>query len=104
MAFQIGWSNAALADLKSLVRYIARDDRSSAERFGKLIISKIDGMIHFPRIGWIVPEFRDDHLREIVVAPYRIVYEIGDHLNTLTVLRVWHGARGDIELESDTNL
>ncbi len=44
-----------------------------------------------------MPEFREDHLRELIVTPYRIVYEIDDDLIKLSVLRIWHGARGDLE-------
>jgi addiction module RelE/StbE family toxin len=98
MDFQVSWTRLALADLRDLVRYIAKDDPEAARRFGNLIVSKVDGLITFPRIGRIVPEYRVDLLREIIVAPYRIVYEIDDRSNTLSVLRVWHGARGNLEL------
>jgi mRNA-degrading endonuclease RelE of RelBE toxin-antitoxin system len=32
------------------------------------------------------------------MAPYRIVYEIDDVAATLAILRIWHGARGNLEL------
>lgn len=98
MDFKVVWSKSAVADLRDLVRYIAEDDRAVADRFGELIISKMEGTMKFPRIGRKVPEFREDRLREIIVTPYRVVYEIEDRLNTLTVLRVWHGARGSLRL------
>jgi len=98
MAYGIIWSKAALADLHDLVRYIAHDDSKAARGFGNLIVSKVDSLETFPRIGRIVPELRDDRVREIIVRPYRIVYEIDDHAMTLSVLRVWHGARGDLEM------
>lgn len=96
MDFKIVWSKTAVADLRDLVRYIAEDDRVVAERFGRLIISKMEAAMKFPRMGRMVPEFREDRLREIIVAPCRVVYEIDDELLTLTVLRVWHGARGSV--------
>jgi mRNA-degrading endonuclease RelE of RelBE toxin-antitoxin system len=46
----------------------------------------------------MVPEYREDRLREIIIAPYRIVYEIDDQSMTLSILRIWHGARGNMEL------
>jgi addiction module RelE/StbE family toxin len=98
MAFRIVWSEAALADLRDLVRYIARDDRKVARRFGDLIVTKVQSLENFPRIGRIVPEYREDCLREIIIAPYRIVYEIDDDMVTLAILRIWHGSRGDLEL------
>ena len=98
MAFRIVWSKAALADLCDLVRYIAHDNRVVARRFGDLIVTKVEALETFPRIGRMVPEYRNDRLREIIVAPYRIVYEIDDESMVLSILRVWHGARGDMEL------
>jgi addiction module RelE/StbE family toxin len=95
MAFRIIWSETALADLRDLVRYIARDDRQVARRFGDLIVTKVQSLQAFPRIGRIVPEYREERLRELIVAPYRIVYEIDDDSMVLSVLRIWHGARGD---------
>lgn len=85
-----------LGGFKDLVRYIAKDDRVTAKRFGDLIVSKVDRLVAFPRIGRIVPEYRDDRLREIIFSPYRVVYEIDDNLRILAVLRVWHGARGNL--------
>lgn len=98
MAFRVVWSETALADLRDLVRYIARDDRQVAKRFGDLILTKVQSLQAFPRIGRIVPEFREDRLRELIMAPYRIVYEIDDETTTLAILRIWHGARGNLEL------
>ena len=97
MAFRIVWSKTALVDLHDLVRYIARDDRRVAKRFGDLIVTKVDSLQTFPRIGRMVPEYREDHLREFIVSPYRIVYEIDDDSMTLSVLRISHGARGELD-------
>ncbi len=98
MDYRIVWSESALRDLRDIVQYIARDDPKAAERFGNLIISKVLNLCAFPRIGRIVPEFREDRLREIILTPYRIVYEIDDNYSPLSVLRVWHGARGSMQL------
>jgi toxin ParE1/3/4 len=98
MAFRVVWSETALADLRDLVRYIARDDRQVAKRFGELIVTKVQSLQPFPRIGRIVPEYREDRLRELIMAPYRIVYEIDDETTTLAILRIWHCARGNLEL------
>ena len=98
MAWRIVWSRLALSDLRDLVRYIAKDDRNVAKRFGDLIVSKVESLQSFPRIGRIIPEYREDRLREIIIAPYREVYEIADESMTLSILRIWHGARGDMKL------
>lgn len=97
MAFRIIWSETALTDLQDLVRYIAGDDRQVAKRFGDWIVTKVESLQTFPRIGRIVPEFREECLREMIVAPYRIVYEIDDDDMKISILRIWHGARGYLE-------
>lgn len=78
MDFRVIWTETALADLRDLVRYIARDDRTVARKFGDLIVSKVDALVRFPRIGRRVPEFGIENLRQIVISPYRIVYEIDE--------------------------
>lgn len=98
MAFRIVWSQSALDDLRDLVRYIARDDRHVARRFGDLIVNKVQALQTFPRIGRVVPEYREESLREVIITPYRIVYEIDDDASQLTILRIWHSARGNLEL------
>ena len=55
-------------------------------------------MAGFPRMGRVVQEIGDDLTREIILAPYRIVYELDDAPGTVAVIRVWHGARGEPEL------
>jgi toxin ParE1/3/4 len=97
MVYRIDWTEATLTDLRSLVCYIARDDLKVAQRFGDLIMNKVNSLHTFPRVGRMVPEYREHRLRELIVSPYRIVYEIDDDMTKLSVLRIWHGARGNLE-------
>ena len=62
------------------------------------MISKVAPLETFPRTGRIVPEFRDERLREIILSPYRIVFEIDDGEKIVAILRIWHGARGEPRL------
>jgi len=98
MAFQIIWADSALADLEQIVRYIAAEDSDAARRFGLTLISRVEETASFPRKGRVVPEENQETLREIIFAPYRIVYELSDREGVLHVLRVWHSARGAIPL------
>jgi len=99
MDFQIDWAKSSLADLHDLVRYIARDNPSAATRFGEAIISKADILRSFPLIGRIVPEFNSPSLREMILSPYRIVYEVNEEKATISILRIWHSARGVPQLK-----
>lgn len=96
MDYRLTWTVTAFSDLRELVRYIARDDRRVAERFGSRIVSKVSDLASFPRIGRIVPEYQMDSIRQVLVPPYRIVYKIDDEAFLISIIRVWHGARGDL--------
>lgn len=51
-------------------------------------------LAEFPQAGRVVPEERNLSVREIIVEPYRIIYELNASGRTVDVLRVWHAARG----------
>ncbi len=95
MAFKIFWSPQALDDLHSLTSFIAQDNPGAAEKMGLAIIESTRLLAEHPLLGRMVPEERSPIIREIIRSPYRIVYEINRRRQTVDVLRVWHGARGD---------
>lgn len=65
---------------------------------GYELISETDRLQAFPELGHIVPEYRNDDIREIVFRPYRIVYRV-DHENRICeIARVWHSARGAVQM------
>jgi addiction module RelE/StbE family toxin len=98
MAFKIIWSLQALEDLRDIVTFIAADNPPAAESFGFLLMSKTDQLINFPQLGRVVPEENDDTIREIIVRPYRIVYQVLASQQMIVVVRIWHGARGEPQI------
>ena len=44
--------------------------------FGYQLISETDRLQDFPELGRIVPEHRNEIIREIIFSPYRIVYKV----------------------------
>jgi toxin ParE1/3/4 len=86
---KILWSEPAELDLDDLFDYIARDSPVYAERFVDRIIDAVDKLIEHPRIGRAVPEGDSEHVRELVVQDYRVIYAIDD--DTINVLAVVHG-------------
>ena len=94
MAYKLIWSPAARDDLHDIVVFIARDNPNRAMSFGYELISETDRLQEFPELGRIVPEYRNDQIREIIFRPYRIVYRIDYHTKLCEVARVWHSARG----------
>jgi mRNA-degrading endonuclease RelE of RelBE toxin-antitoxin system len=46
----------------------------------------------------MLPKLRKDSLRELIVPPYRIIYEIDDAALAVHIRILWHGARQEPEL------
>ena len=96
MAYNRIWSPAARDDLHALVVFIARDTRTA--QCPLELVSETDRLQEFPELGRVVPEYRNDNLREIFFRPYRIVYRVDHDRKLSQIARVWHSARGIPEL------
>jgi toxin ParE1/3/4 len=76
MAYKLIWSPAARDDLHDIVVFIARNNPNRAMSFGYELISETDRLQEFPELGRIVPEYKNESIREIIFRPYRIVTEL----------------------------
>lgn len=94
MDYQIVWTKSAQEDLKQIVSFIAVDNPSAAERFGVAFIDQVEQIAQFPWSGRRVPEKKTERLRELIYAPYRIIYEISGNQSIIYIVRIWHAARG----------
>lgn len=99
MAFQIIWSQTAVEDLREIVQYIAVDDPAAAANLAERIISRIETASDLPFSNRAVPERADRSVREVILKPYRIIYEVDDKRRAVHLLRIWHAARGAPNLE-----
>ena len=88
---KITLSKLALSDLSEIKNYIKRDSLHYAKIFIQKIISSIKILKDFPKIGRVVPEFKDENIREIFVKSYRVIYRIENQ--TIFIVTVIHGAR-----------
>ena len=86
-------------DLKEIVSYIARHNPARAKSFGYELIDHALTLAELPERGRVVSEISELSVREIVHRPYRIIYEMFPEQNAVYVLRFWHGARGEPEIE-----
>ena len=98
MEFEILWSPEALDDLRSLTNFIAVDNPAAAEKIGCALINSTELLTTQPLLGRRVPEQQSSRVREIIRAPYRIIYEVRSSRRTVEILRIWHGARGTPEI------
>jgi plasmid stabilization system protein ParE len=98
MAYKLIWSPAARDDLHDIVTFIARDNPNRAMSFGYELISETDRLKDLPESRRVVPEHRNDKIREIVFRPYRIVYRVSHTKKLCEIARIWHSSRGVLQL------
>lgn len=72
----IRWTLGAQKDLQAVVEYIGRHSPTYAAATAARIISAVERLRRQPRLGRVVPEFREDTLRELVIGNYRVVYRL----------------------------
>ncbi len=100
--FQVVFSPLAVSDLEQIVRYIARDDPSVAERVGYRLIQRAWSLAqpHVHNSGRALHKRLG--VRRLVEGNYLILYRVfaGDQ-NKVRVLRFWHGARDPKSLRLD---
>jgi len=94
MACRIVWSQQAVEDLRQIVQFIAVDDATAAARLAERILYHLERAAELPFSNRAVPEKAEEPIREIILRPYRIVYQVDDRQDALHILRIWHAARG----------
>jgi toxin ParE1/3/4 len=99
MACRIIWSQTAVDDLRQIVEFIARDDAAAAANLADRILRRIERAAELPFSNRVVPEKAEESVREIILRPYRIVYQADNQRDATHVLRIWHAARGIPDLE-----
>lgn len=91
MAAKIRWAPRAASDFEDICNNIAKDSEFYATLFAKKIIAIIKNIPQFPKAGRIVPEYRDENLREKIYENYRIVYRIRGDI--IEIVGICHGAK-----------
>jgi len=85
------WSQPAKVDLHAIHDYIAHNSRYYAKKVTQDIREKTDILERFPKAGKKVPELDDEHVRELSLYSYRIIYEVREQ--GIFVLAVVHKRR-----------
>ena len=83
------WADVARKDLKQIIDHIAQDSPDDALHILHKIRQRAAELHAMPDQGRIVPELKEQGIqtyREIIVAPWRIVYRVSD--TTVFVLSV----------------
>jgi toxin ParE1/3/4 len=92
VTFRLRWLPRAVATRRAQIDYIAGEDPRAAERQDERIGQVVANLAAHPRMG---RDGREPGTRELVVARTRfvVVYQIEDATQTVSILRVLHGAQ-----------
>lgn len=92
--YRTEWRPAAREDLRTIVRYIGKDNPLKARNFGRELHSKIEPLARHPELGRKGRPGLPVWLRELVVHPnYIIFYRVLDKARIIQILRVKHAAQ-----------
>jgi toxin ParE1/3/4 len=94
MALRLIWTQTAADDLRRIAEFIAAENPDAARRLAQAILAKIESLPEFPKMGRTVPEKEDPTVREVILNPYRIIYQLDQDHDRIHVTRIWHAARG----------
>ena len=83
----------AKRQIQEIAEYIERDSPLYAKRVIHKIIVTVRRLKSFPEMGAVVPEFREQGIRELLVFQYRIFYRINESTQSIHVLAIVHGRR-----------
>ncbi len=84
---KIIWSPTARTKTKEILEYIAEDNPDAALNLIDLFEANIEKLKGNPKLGRVLPELKNDKIREIVVHKnYGVIYEINpDIIEVLTI-------------------
>ena len=89
---KISFSKSAFNDLENIISYYnGQGVPDVGIKFTRAIVKHIEVLSEHPDIGRVVPEFEQNHIREIIHKPFRVVYQRDK--NSIMVIRVWRSER-----------
>lgn len=91
MAYKIEWSDDALADVVEIAQYIERSSPANANAVVEAIRTTALGLIDFPYVHRMVPEWQDNDRRETFVHRWRLMYRVMP--GRVRIVGVIHGSR-----------
>jgi len=88
----IEFAGSAITDLESIKTYYQEQlVPHVGKKFIIDILAHIEALTANPEIGRLVAEFNVAHIRELIHAPYRIVYTLGS--STIQIIKIWRSER-----------
>ena len=88
---KVTWSPLAEQRAREAVDYIAKDRPEAAARWLEALLERVGTLARFARRGRVVPEIGSPAYREILHAPYRVIYRVD--ATRVVILTLRHGRR-----------
>jgi toxin ParE1/3/4 len=87
---EIVWSPRALARLREIRDYVAKDKPDAAARLATRIVTLVEALKEHPYLG---RQESESGVRELIVGgtPYLIFYRV--RANRVTIMTIWNGAQ-----------
>ena len=88
----ISFAASAVSDLEEIrIWYADQDVPDVSKRLIGEIFQRIETLETHPELGRIVPEFDQPYLRELIQAPFRIIYRRDP--GKVRIVRIWRSER-----------
>jgi plasmid stabilization system protein ParE len=85
-------TRSALSDLHEIkTYYLEQGVPDIGQQFVNAILENVQRLHDYPDSGRKVPEFNQDHIREIIHPPFRVVYL--RNVSSVNLIRVWRSER-----------
>ncbi len=88
---EVIWTDTAVTDLDAAAEFISKDSPAYAATFVLRSLEAARSLRDLAERGRVVPEFKDESIREILVHSYRLIYRVEE--NRVSVLALIHGRR-----------
>lgn len=87
---KLRWSNEAIDELAAISDFVAQFSATYGGELTARILEAADKLIQFPELGRKNAALGSEHVRELLVEKYRLVYYTDNQL--ITILSIRHQA------------
>jgi len=89
---KISSAHSALDDMSDIQAYYLKEGVPAiGDEFIACFFESVEALKDHPDLGRMVPEFEEQHIREVIHPPFRIVYLRG--VIEVQVIRIWRSER-----------
>jgi len=90
---RVKWAGPALADLRGVYDFIARNSKRYAQLTVERIRAAARRLADFPEIGHVLPEFPEGPYLQVLTGAYRVIYRLEKKPRRVLIMAVVHGVR-----------